>query len=147
MMASHNVACSCRLFSDGASRGNPGPAGAGWVILDDQGRELAAKGMFLGHCTNNVAEYRALLAGLREASSLGCRRLEVRLDSELIVRQLQGRYQVKHPKLKPLFAEAKVLLANFATWNAEHVPREQNRRADALANQGIDNGRKELLTR
>ncbi|OQX18097.1 MAG: ribonuclease H [Desulfobulbaceae bacterium A2] len=128
----------CVLYSDGASRGNPGPAGAGWVITDDRGRELAAAGIFLGHCTNNVAEYRALLAGLEAAEKLPCRRIDLRLDSELIVRQLQGRYQVKHPALKPLYQEARERLAGFEAWGASHIPRAQNARADQLANQGID---------
>lgn len=128
----------CTLFSDGASRGNPGPAGAGYVILDEQGRELAAEGLFLGHCTNNVAEYRALLAGLAAAERLSCRRVDLRLDSELIVRQLQGRYQVKHPALKPLYQEVRDRLGRLPSWGVAHVPRAQNVRADQLANQGID---------
>ncbi|OQX19395.1 MAG: hypothetical protein BWK76_04610 [Desulfobulbaceae bacterium A2] len=129
------------MFSDGASRGNPGPAGAGYVILDEQGRELAAEGIFLGHCTNNVAEYRALLAGLAAAERLSCRRIDLRLDSELIVRQLQGRYQVKHPALKPLYQEVRDRLGRLPSWGVAHVPRAQNARADQLANQGIDQRR------
>ncbi|MCW5201091.1 ribonuclease HI family protein [Desulfobulbus sp. F4] len=126
------------LFTDGASRGNPGQAGAGAVLFDAEGRELAARSLCLGHCTNNVAEYRALLLGLQSALEQGCSRLEIRLDSELIVRQIQGRYQVKHETLKPLFAEVKTLLARFDGWAIIHVPRAQNKRADELANQGID---------
>jgi ribonuclease HI len=126
------------LFTDGASRGNPGPAGAGAVLLDAEGRELAARSLWLGHCTNNVAEYRALLLGLQAALEQGCGRLAIRLDSELIVRQLQGRYQVKNEALKPLFTEVKSLLARLEGWSVAHVPRAQNKRADELANRGID---------
>jgi ribonuclease HI len=131
---------SWTLFTDGASRGNPGPAGAGAAIFDAEGRELAARSFGLGHCTNNAAEYRALLLGLQTALELGCARLDIRLDSELIVRQLQGRYKVKHETLKPLFTEVRQLLARLESWSVAHVPREQNKRADQLANQGIDNG-------
>ncbi len=127
-----------RLFTDGASRGNPGPAGAGAALFDAAGCELAARSLALGHCTNNAAEYRALLLGLQTALELGCLQLDICLDSELIVRQLQGRYKVKHETLKPLFDEARHLLARLERWSVAHVPREQNRRADQLANQGID---------
>ena len=129
---------ACRLFTDGASRGNPGQAGAGALLLDAEGRELAARSLYLGECTNNVAEYRALLLGVQTALELGCTCLEIRLDSELIVRQLQGRYQVKNEMLKLLFAEVKSLLARLESWSVTHVPRAQNKRADQLANQGID---------
>ncbi|MCW5205886.1 ribonuclease HI family protein [Desulfobulbus sp. F5] len=132
-----------RLFTDGASRGNPGKAGAGAVLLDSEGRELAARSLYLGECTNNAAEYRALLLGLHTALELDCIRLEIYLDSELIVRQIQGRYKVKHETLKPLFDEVKVLLAQIKSWSIAHVPREQNKRADQLANRGIDEGSKQ----
>jgi ribonuclease HI/probable phosphoglycerate mutase len=131
-------AAACRLFTDGASRGNPGQAGAGALLLDAEGRELAARSLYLGECTNNVAEYRALLLGLETALEQGCARLDIRLDSELIVRQLQGRYQVKNHALKPLFQEVSNLLARLESWTVAHVPREQNKRADQLANQGVD---------
>jgi ribonuclease HI len=130
----------CRLFTDGASRGNPGQAGAGAVLFDTAGQELAARSLYLGQCTNNVAEYRALLLGLTMALEQGCDQVEIRLDSELIVRQIQGRYQVKHEALKPLFQEVKKLLAQFRSWSVAHVPRAENKRADELANQGIDQG-------
>jgi ribonuclease HI/probable phosphoglycerate mutase len=128
----------CQLFTDGASRGNPGEAGAGSVLLDANGQELAARSLYLGQCTNNVAEYKALLLGVQSALELGCRKLEIFLDSQLIVRQLQGQYKVKHPTLKPLFFEVQNLLARIESWSIAHVPREQNKRADELANQGID---------
>ena len=129
---------TCKLFTDGASRGNPGEAGAGSVLLDSDGQELAVRSLYLGQCTNNVAEYKALLLGLQSALDLGCAKLEIFLDSQLIVRQIQGQYKVKHPTLKPLFAEVKELLAKIESWSVAHVPREQNKRADELANKGID---------
>lgn len=128
----------CRLFTDGASRGNPGQAGAGAVLLTEQGEELAARAVFLGTCTNNVAEYKALLIGLEEARRQGCTELAICLDSELIVRQVQGRYKVKNEALLPLFQQVRERLAQFKTWSIAHVPRAQNARADQLANQGID---------
>ena len=128
----------CRLFTDGASRGNPGEAGAGAVLCDAAGGELAARSAYLGQCTNNVAEYRALLIGLEEAQRLGCRELDISLDSELIVRQLQGRYKVKNETLQTLFHEVQGRLAGFTRWTVGHVPRAKNARADELANRGID---------
>jgi len=128
----------CRLFTDGASRGNPGQAGAGAVLFSEQGEELAARAVFLGTCTNNVAESRALLVGLEEARRQGCAELAISLDSELIVRQVQGRYKVKNEALLPLFQQVRERLAQFKTWSIAHVPRAQNARADQLANQGID---------
>lgn len=129
---------SCKLFTDGASRGNPGEAGAGIVLLDDNNREVAARSLYLGQCTNNVAEYEALLLGLETASQLGCNRLAIFMDSQLIVRQVLGQYKVKNVGLKPLFDKAKIKLADFNKWSIEHVPREQNKRADELANRGIE---------
>jgi ribonuclease HI len=134
------MSATCCLFTDGASRGNPGQAGAGALLLDAEGRELAARSLYLGECTNNVAEYRALLLGLEVALEQGCARLDIRLDSELIVRQLQGRYQVKNQVLKPLFQEVNNLLVRLESWSVAHVPREQNKRADELANQGVNEG-------
>lgn len=125
------------LFTDGASRGNPGEAGAGMVLVDENGGEIHARGVYLGQCTNNVAEYQALILGLKAARELGAGTLAIRLDSELIVRQLLGRYKVKNEKLKPLFRQARELLKGVA-YNVAHVPREQNRRADELANRAID---------
>jgi len=126
------------LYSDGASRGNPGEAGAGVVIFDEQGQEIFAGGKYLGQCTNNVAEYQALLLGLAEAEKLGAEEIEIRLDSELIVRQIQGVYRVKNDTLKQLFREVMGRLHRLATYNVEHVRRENNSRADELANQAID---------
>ena len=129
---------ACKLFTDGASRGNPGEAGAGSALFGGDGQELAARSCYLGQCTNNVAEYKALIMGLQSVLELDCGKLEIFLDSQLIVRQIQGQYKVKHPTLKPLFVEVKGLLAKIESWSVAHVPREQNKRADELANKGID---------
>ncbi len=129
---------TCLLYTDGASRGNPGQAGAGAVLLDADRQELAARSTFLGVCTNNVAEYKALILGLETAKELGCPAVALHLDSELIVRQIQGRYKVKNETLKPLFQEVKQRLTRFSSWSITHVPRAENSRADGLANQGID---------
>jgi ribonuclease HI len=127
-----------RVFSDGASRGNPGPAGAGAVIEDEQGNALERLGRFLGRQTNNVAEYEGLLLGLRRAHELGAREVEVRADSELLIRQLQGRYRVKNPGLQRLHAEAMALLKGFSHVGLSHVPREENGAADEMSNRAID---------
>jgi len=129
---------TCKLFTDGASRGNPGEAGAGIVLLDDRDLELAARSFYLGQCTNNVAEYQALLLGLKTALELGCRQLAIFMDSQLIVRQVQGRYKVKNAALKPLFSKVRTLLKDLDDWSITHVPRAQNKRADEMANKGID---------
>jgi ribonuclease HI len=126
------------IYSDGASRGNPGPAGWGaWVKNEDTGTITELSG-YLGITTNNVAEYHGLLAGLRYVLDQGGGSCRVRADSQLLIRQLEGRYQVKHPNLQPLFREAVSLLRRLDRWTAEHVPREQNKEADRLANRGID---------
>ena len=127
-----------QLFSDGASRGNPGQAGAGIAVLDEEGYELVGTGKYLGHCTNNEAEYRALLFGLAKCGEFGRGKIKVHLDSELIVKQIRGDYRVKHPNLKPLFQEAMRKLSDFASFSITHVRREKNSRADELANQAID---------
>jgi ribonuclease HI len=129
---------SLRLFSDGAARGNPGPAGAGAVLMDAEGRVVARLGKFLGIQTNNYAEYMGLLLGLRHARGLGVRELEVLADSELLIRQLQGRYQVKSPTLRPLYEEASGLLKTFPRVKLTHVPREKNKAADEMSNRAID---------
>ncbi len=138
MSVSHSVNGPCSLYTDGASRGNPGEAGAGAVLMDCHGNELAAQSLYLGQCTNNAAEYQALIAGLKTALEAGCRDLNIFLDSELIVRQVEGRYKVKNEQLKPLFAQVKNLLDRLPSWSITHVPRKKNARADALANKGID---------
>ncbi|NLF32582.1 MAG: ribonuclease HI family protein [Planctomycetes bacterium] len=126
------------LFTDGGSRGNPGPAAAGFVLADGQGRAVHAAGHFLGRATNNVAEYRALVLGLEEALRRGVTRLVVRSDSELMVRQLQGAYRVRNEALKPLFDEALAKLNRFESAEVVHVRRHQNTRADGLVNEALD---------
>jgi ribonuclease HI len=126
------------LRCDGASRGNPGPAGAGMVLFDPQGQLQAQKGRYLGETTNNVAEYQALLLGLEEAQRLGVKKLRVLADSELMVKQLTGRYRVKSPHLIPLWRAALYALKKFEAWAVAHVPREENHLADEAANQAID---------
>jgi ribonuclease HI len=127
-----------RLHVDGASRGNPGEAGFGIHVTDPEGGPVASLFGYLGQATNNVAEYQALLHGLRFALASGANAVEVFSDSELLVRQLEGRYRVKNPGLQPLFREAQSLLARFSRARVSHVPRERNREADALANRAVD---------
>jgi len=126
------------LFADGGSRGNPGPSASGSVILADDGTPLREVGEFLGIKTNNVAEWHALVVGLREALELGIEDLDVRLDSELVVRQLSGAYRVKHPDLIPLFGKARSLIRQFSRVDVQHIPRAENVLADALVNQTLD---------
>jgi len=130
------------LYCDGACRGNPGPAGAGVVLVDPHG-EVAGRNLeYLGQTTNNVAEYRALLLGLKMAQNLGIKKLQVFSDSELLVRQLNGSYRVKKPHLLTLWQQAQRELRQFKTVEIAHVPRELNHQADRLANQAIDQERR-----
>ncbi len=127
------------INADGASRGNPGPAAAGWVIRDaTDGQILLEEGLFLGKETNNRAEYFALLFALEDALMLSAHSVEVRLDAQLLVRQLQGRYRVKNRDLRPLFKRVKRLAGAFERFTIKHVPREENREADAAANAALD---------
>lgn len=126
------------LFADGGSRGNPGPAALGAVLVDAEGRVLREIAEYLGVTTNNVAEWSALVAGLEAALDLGVREIAVRLDSELVVKQLSGEYRVKHPNLQPLHARAKSLLRRFEHADVAHVRRKQNAEADALVNRALD---------
>jgi len=127
-----------RLFTDGAARGNPGPAGAGAVIISPDGHVVAKVGKYLGETTNNVAEYTGLILGLKRAKAMGLRELEVLADSELVVKQLTGEYQVKADHLRPLHDEAKALLAGFDKIDLRHIPREENEAADEMSNRAID---------
>ena len=127
-----------RIWVDGACRGNPGPASIGGVILDAKGKVLKQISECLGHSTNNIAEYTALIRALEEAKSLGASEVEVRSDSLLLVKQMAGEYRVKHPNLKPLFAKARILAGGFRSFRFLHVPREENRAADRLANLALD---------
>lgn len=126
------------LFTDGACRGNPGNGGAGAVLVGENGEVVSTAKRFLGHCTNNIAEYQALILGLEEALRRGSTAISIYLDSELIVRQIQGVYRVKNPTLKPLMADVRALLDRFDTWQVAHVPRSENAVADRLANEAID---------
>lgn len=127
-----------RLFTDGAARGNPGPAGAGAVIISPDGHVVAKVGKYLGETTNNVAEYTGLILGLKRAKAMGLRELDVLADSELLVKQLSGEYQVKADHLRPLHDEAKALLAGFDKIDLRHIPREENEAADEMSNRAID---------
>lgn len=126
------------LFADGGSRGNPGPAASGAVLLDPAGELLEEIGAYLGVATNNVAEWTALILGLEAAAKRGIRRLAVRLDSELVVKQLRGEYRVKHEGLQPLHRRATQLLRAFGEVEIRHVPRKQNVLADRLVNRLLD---------
>jgi probable phosphoglycerate mutase len=128
------------VYSDGASRGNPGRASIGAVVIDPTGRVRHEVSEAIGITTNNVAEYRALVAGLEAALALGATRVEVRMDSELIVRQAIGRYRVKNSALIPLHNRVLALRRQFNEVVFRHVPRALNKHADALANQALDRG-------
>jgi ribonuclease HI len=127
-----------RAWVDGGARGNPGPAGYGVVLTDAEGVELARVWGFLGEATNNVAEYRGLIAALEEASRLGAEEIEIRTDSELVQRQITGVYKIRQPHLRELAASVRKLAARFRAFAIHHVPREKNRKADTLANRAID---------
>jgi ribonuclease HI len=126
------------IYADGASRGNPGPASIGAAVLDPTGRELHTVSRRIGRATNNEAEYQAAIAGLEAALALGARNVEVRLDSQLVARQLEHRYRVRNERLKPLFNRLVDLRRRFDSFAVTAVPRSQNARADALANAALD---------
>jgi ribonuclease HI len=126
------------LFTDGGSRGNPGPAASGAVLVGLDGQILHEVGHFLGVATNNVAEWTAVQIGLEAALEHGVSSLSVRMDSELVVRQLSGEYRVKHPDLQPLHSRVKGLLRKFAHVDIAHVRRNDNKLADAVVNRVLD---------
>lgn len=134
------------IRTDGAARGNPGPASLGVVLIERSrpdalsplARPDATMSEFLGHATNNVAEWTGVVRALELATELGAERVDLFLDSKLIVEQLHGRWRVKDAKLQPLWAASKAILGGFRLWSATHVPRAQNSLADALANEAID---------
>lgn len=128
-------------YTDGAARGNPGPAAYGAVVLGPDGGELRALAKTIGRATNNVAEYRGAIAAVEAALELGATRLDLYMDSELIVRQLEGRYRARNAKLKPLFGRLSSLIDRLDEFSVHHVPRGENARADELANAALD-GRK-----
>ena len=126
------------IYTDGGSRGNPGPAAAAFVLTDQNKNQLRAKAFFLGKATNNIAEYTAVCKALEEASQIGAEKVTLYSDSELLVRQINGQYKVKSEQLRPLFQKAVSLLDEFKSWKVQHVRREKNTKADALVNQALD---------
>jgi len=134
----HRRVRALRVFSDGAARGNPGPAGAGAVLALPSGEVVERLGLFLGRQTNNYAEYMGAILGLRRAHTLGAEEVELVADSQLLIRQLGGQYRVKSPTLRPLYQELQQLLARFRRHQLSHVPREENLEADAMSNRAID---------
>lgn len=127
------------IYTDGGARGNPGPAGIGAVVLDEKGNILLELAEGLGETTNNVAEYTALVRVLEELKNLPKpSSIEVKMDSQLVVRQIEGVYKVREPHLVPLFQRAKELLSHYPHRTIDHIPREQNKLADALSNKGMD---------
>lgn len=125
------------LFADGGSRGNPGEAAYGFVLTLSDGRTIE-EGISIGIATNNYAEYCGVIAGIEKAAELGVTTLDIRLDSQLIVRQITGQYRVKEPSLKPLHEKAKTALLRFRKFSIEHVPREKNKEADRMVNKALD---------
>ena len=126
------------LYTDGGSRGNPGPAAAGFVIIDDSGKTLEAEGRFLGEATNNQAEYQGLIIGLEKLKEVGADTVTVYMDSELIVKQLLREYKVKNAELAILFVKAWNLTLEFKKINFVHVLRDKNKEADAQVNKALD---------
>ena len=126
------------IYTDGAARGNPGPAAIGVIIEDERGRLVASISQRIGRTTNNQAEYRALIAALEKAVSLGAKQVDIKSDSELVVRQINGSYRVKKAALKPLYQQVKYLIGSLEDFTIAHVSREQNTEADALANRALD---------
>jgi ribonuclease HI len=126
------------INTDGASRGNPGPAAIGVTIRDSRGRLLESISRHIGITTNNQAEYRSIIAGLEKAIGLGARRVLVRSDSELLVKQLKGQYKIKNAALRLLYQEVIRLAGPLDSFDIEYVPRERNAEADALANRAFD---------
>jgi ribonuclease HI len=137
-MPSHAASPEIVVHVDGGSRGNPGPAAYGVTVEDANGAPIAELSKTLGSATNNVAEYRGLLAALEFALEHRHLRLRVLTDSELMARQIEGRYKVKSPDLKPLFERARMLIQQLEHFSIRHVPREQNAGADRLVNQALD---------
>ena len=134
------------INSDGAARGNPGPAAAGAVLKDPQGNVVSELSEYLGdNLTNNQAEYRALIMAIAEAKRLGATKLQMFADSELMVKQICGEYRVKNEGIKPLFQEVMSLLRDVNKYTIDYVPREKNKRADGLANLALDERKKLAL--
>jgi formyltetrahydrofolate-dependent phosphoribosylglycinamide formyltransferase len=128
-------------YIDGASRGNPGPAAAGFILSDAAGTQLQAKALVLGRATNNVAEYTSLVKAIEAAKQIRAEQLIVFSDSELLVKQINGQYRVKSEQIRPLFQQAVGLLGQLKNWKVQHIARENNKEADSLVNQALDLGR------
>jgi len=128
-------------YTDGGSRGNPGPAAAGFILTDSAGTQLQAKAFFIGHNTNNVAEYTGVVKVLEAAIKIGAKRLIVFSDSQLLVRQINGEYKVKSEQIRPLFQQAVEMLGRFENWKVQYVCREKNKEADKLVNQALNLGK------
>lgn len=142
-MTRANPANKALVFTDGGARGNPGPAGIGVVLWEDQGpgkglKQVAAIKTYIGEQTNNFAEYTALITALKKAAALGYKRVECYMDSELVVKQLKGLYKVREKTLKPLASKVLALTNMFSAISFTHIPREKNKEADKLVNQAID---------
>jgi ribonuclease HI len=133
------------IYIDGGSRGNPGESGYGIVLVDAQGQPNMGSFGYLGIQTNNFAEYQALLEALKLAQKLELKKLEIRSDSELLVRQMEGRYRVKSPTLKPLHEQAKGLVSSFTHFSIKHIPRALNSEADRLANEAMNTRKTDLF--
>ena len=126
------------IYTDGACRGNPGPSGIGASIENENGDEIAIVSSYIGNGTNNRAEYIAAIEGVKKAIQLQAEEIELRMDSLLVVRQVEGLWKIKHPSLKILNQELKHALNSLKKWRVKHVPREKNQRADSLANKALD---------
>ena len=128
------------IYADGGSRGNPGPSGIGVVIQDDKGKTVNELNKYIGIATNNIAEYNAVIYGLQEALIQRADKVELRLDSELVAKQLNGEYKVKSEEIKPLFLQALHLISGFKNIVIKHIKREENSEADKLVNKAINLG-------
>jgi len=126
------------LYTDGGSRGNPGPAGIGFLILDEKKKKIKDFCKYIGEATNNVAEYSALIHGLEEASALKADEVVIYVDSELIAKQLNGEYRVKDTNMKPLFEKTLSILKDFKSFEIKHIERAKNKEADKLVNKAIN---------
>ena len=126
------------LYTDGGSRGNPGPSGIGVIMLDSNKKKIKEISRYIGLTTNNIAEYSALVCGLEEASALGASDVVVFMDSELLAKQLSGEYRVKDGNIRPLFEKALGVLKNFNSFEIKHIDREKNKEADKLVNKAIN---------
>lgn len=136
-MANLNTEELVLAYADGASRGNPGPAACGAVLIQNN-QTLATVSEYLGVATNNIAEYTALIKIMERALAMGVKHIEIRMDSELVVKQMTGQYAVKNLGLQPLFRKADILSKRFSRYTVTHVRREANKEADRLANQALD---------